>query len=71
MKIKLTSVFVDDQEKALRFYTEVLGFGQEVPISATGPIAGWTVSARGAGRHPAATGAEQQPGGQNISAGNL
>ncbi len=26
MKIKLTSVQVDDQEKALRFYTEVLGF---------------------------------------------
>jgi predicted enzyme related to lactoylglutathione lyase len=26
MKIKLTSVYVDDQEKALRFYTEVLGF---------------------------------------------
>jgi predicted enzyme related to lactoylglutathione lyase len=26
MKIKLTSVFVNDQEKALRFYTEVLGF---------------------------------------------
>ena len=26
MKIKLTSVFVDDQDKALRFYTEVLGF---------------------------------------------
>ena len=26
MKIKLTSVHVDDQEKALRFYTEVLGF---------------------------------------------
>jgi len=26
MKIKLTSVFVDDQEKALKFYTEVLGF---------------------------------------------
>ena len=25
MKIKLTSVYVDDQEKALRFYTEVLG----------------------------------------------
>ena len=24
MKIKLTSVYVDDQEKALRFYTEVL-----------------------------------------------
>lgn len=26
MKIKLTSVFVDDQDKALKFYTEVLGF---------------------------------------------
>jgi catechol 2,3-dioxygenase-like lactoylglutathione lyase family enzyme len=25
MRIKLTSVFVDDQDKALRFYTEVLG----------------------------------------------
>jgi len=26
MNIKLPSVYVDDQEKALRFYTEVLGF---------------------------------------------
>jgi len=26
MRINLTSVFVDDQEDALRFYTEVLGF---------------------------------------------
>ena len=26
MKIKLTSVYVDDQEKALRFSTDVLGF---------------------------------------------
>ena len=26
MKIKLTSVAVDDQDKALKFYTEVLGF---------------------------------------------
>lgn len=26
MKIKLTSVYVDDQDKALRFYTDVLGF---------------------------------------------
>ena len=26
MKIKLTSVYVDDQEQALRFSTEVLGF---------------------------------------------
>ena len=26
MKIALTSVLVDDQDKALKFYTEVLGF---------------------------------------------
>jgi len=36
MKIKLTSVLVDDQEKALRFYTDVLGFvkKQDVPTGA-------------------------------------
>lgn len=34
MKIVLTSVFVDDQEKALQFYTNVLGFVKktEVPL---------------------------------------
>ena len=26
MRIRLTSVYVDDQDKALAFYTEVLGF---------------------------------------------
>jgi catechol 2,3-dioxygenase-like lactoylglutathione lyase family enzyme len=26
MKVKLSSVMVDDQDKALRFYTEALGF---------------------------------------------
>ena len=30
MRIKLTSVFVDDQDKALQFYTEVLGFVKKV-----------------------------------------
>jgi len=36
MRIHLTSVFVDDQDKALRFYTEVLGFVKktEVPVGA-------------------------------------
>ena len=33
MKIKLTSVYVDDQEKALRFYTEVLGFVKRTDFS--------------------------------------
>ncbi|MFE9855849.1 VOC family protein [Streptomyces sp. NPDC005780] len=34
MRIHLTSVFVDDQDKALRFYTDVLGFVKkaEVPV---------------------------------------
>jgi predicted enzyme related to lactoylglutathione lyase len=34
MKIKVTSVFVDNQEKALKFYTEVLGFVKKIDISA-------------------------------------
>ena len=33
MKIKLTSVYVDEQEKALRFYTEVLGFAKKADFS--------------------------------------
>jgi predicted enzyme related to lactoylglutathione lyase len=33
MKIKLTGVHVDDQEKALRFYTEVLGFVKKADFS--------------------------------------
>ncbi|MFP8883071.1 VOC family protein [Streptomyces mangrovi] len=34
MRIHLTSVFVDDQDKALRFYTDVLGFVKkhDVPL---------------------------------------
>jgi catechol 2,3-dioxygenase-like lactoylglutathione lyase family enzyme len=34
MKIVVTSVLVDDQEKALRFYTDVLGFEkkEDVPV---------------------------------------
>jgi catechol 2,3-dioxygenase-like lactoylglutathione lyase family enzyme len=32
VKINLTSVLVDDQDKALKFYTEVLGFVKKVEI---------------------------------------
>ena len=34
LRIYITSVFVDDQEKALRFYTDVLGFTKkhDVPL---------------------------------------
>ena len=43
MKIKLTSVYVDDQEKALRFYTEVLGFTKKADFS-QGPFRWLTVA---------------------------
>ena len=32
MRINITNVFVDDQEKALRFYTEILGFEKKTEI---------------------------------------
>jgi predicted enzyme related to lactoylglutathione lyase len=43
MKIKLTSVYVDDQERALRFYTEVLGFTKKADVS-QGPFRWLTVA---------------------------
>ena len=36
MRIKITSVFVDDQDKALRFYTDVLGFAKKTDIGSGG-----------------------------------
>lgn len=36
MRIKLTSVYVDDQDKAERFYTEVLGFAKKADVSQGG-----------------------------------
>ena len=43
MKIKVTSLYVDDQDKALRFYTEVLGFVKKVDFS-QGPFRWLTVA---------------------------
>src|SRR5689334_19666958 len=43
MKIKLTTVFVDDQQKALRFYTEVMGFTKKADFS-QGPYRWLTVA---------------------------
>ena len=43
MKIKLTSVYVDDQDKALRFYTEALGFVKKADFS-RGPYRWLTVA---------------------------
>lgn len=43
MKIRLTSLYVDDQEKALRFYTDVLGFMKKDDVS-NGPFRWLTVA---------------------------
>jgi len=43
MKIKLTSVYVDNQDKALHFYTEVLGFVKKADFS-NGPFRWLTVA---------------------------
>jgi predicted enzyme related to lactoylglutathione lyase len=43
MKIKLTTVYVVDQEKALRFYAEVLGFVKKADFS-QGPFRWLTVA---------------------------
>ena len=43
MKIKVTSVYVDDQERALGFYTQVLGFVKKTDVS-NGPYRWLTVA---------------------------
>ena len=43
MKIRLTSVYVDDHDKALRFYTDVLGFAKKSDFS-QGPYRWLTVT---------------------------
>ena len=43
MKIKVTSIYVDDQDKALRFYTDVLGFTKKTDFS-QGPYRWLTVA---------------------------
>jgi predicted enzyme related to lactoylglutathione lyase len=43
MKIKVTSVYVDDQEKALSFYTKVLGLAKKTDVS-NGPYRWLTVA---------------------------
>jgi len=45
MKIKVTTIYVDDQEKALHFYTEVLGFAKKTDVS-NGPYRWLTVASQ-------------------------
>ncbi|HXG46809.1 MAG TPA: sigma-70 family RNA polymerase sigma factor [Methylomirabilota bacterium] len=48
MKIILTSVMVNDQDRALRFYTEILGFVKKTELAVPGENARWlTVAAPG------------------------
>ena len=42
MKIKLTNLYVDNQDKALQFYTQVLGFAKKADFS-NGPYRWLTV----------------------------
>jgi predicted enzyme related to lactoylglutathione lyase len=43
VKIRVTSIYVDDQEKALRFYTDVLGFVKKADVR-QGPYRWLTVA---------------------------
>jgi catechol 2,3-dioxygenase-like lactoylglutathione lyase family enzyme len=49
IRIKLASIFVDDQDKALRFYTEVLGFEKAQDLPVGGPYRWITVRSAAAG----------------------
>jgi catechol 2,3-dioxygenase-like lactoylglutathione lyase family enzyme len=63
MKIRLVSIFVDDQDKALKFYTDVIGFEKKHDMPAGGARWITVVSPEGPGElelvlepngHPAA-----------------
>ncbi|HVV85371.1 MAG TPA: VOC family protein [Kofleriaceae bacterium] len=48
LRIELTSIYVDDQDKALAFYTDVLGFAKKDDVR-NGPYRWLTVTAPGDG----------------------
>src|SRR4026209_684232 len=43
VKLKVTSIYVDDQEKALHFYTDILGFEKKTDVT-QGPYRWLTVA---------------------------
>jgi glyoxylase I family protein len=47
MRIKLTSIMVDEQDKAVRFYTDVLGFQKKMDFPVIGEFRWITVVAPG------------------------
>ena len=70
MKIKVTSVYVDDQDKALRFYAEVLGFAKKTDFS-QGPYRWLTVTSPEEPDGTELQRAERQPCRQSVSAGDV
>jgi catechol 2,3-dioxygenase-like lactoylglutathione lyase family enzyme len=58
VRIKLTSIMVEDQDKALRFYTDMLGFRKkhEIPVGEFKWLT--VVSPRGPGRPGVVAGAQ-------------
>lgn len=76
MRINLTSIFVDDQDKALAFYTQVLGFvkSREIPVgeykwlTVRSPEGGETELSLEPNANPAALAYQQALMGQGIPA---
>ena len=60
MQIKLTSVFVDDQDKALKFYTDVLGFQKKFEFPAGKLQMAHRGLPRRTGRRATGSGAQQR-----------
>lgn len=75
LQIKLASIYVDDQDKALHFYTDVMGFAKQDDVT-NGPYRWLTVSAGGEGaalqlapnRDPAAKAYQQALFGNSMPA---
>ena len=60
MQIKLTSVFVDDQDKALKFYTDVLAFVKKMDFSTGKLQMAYSGLPRRTGRHATGSGDQQR-----------
>ena len=71
MRIKLTSIMVDDQDKALKFYTEVLGFRKkhEIPVGEYRWIT--VVSPEGPDDLELVARAQRQSSRQDVSGGDV
>ena len=70
MRIKLTSIMVDDQEKALQFYTDVLGFTKkhDIPV---GEYRWLTVVSPEGPNDIELAGAQCQSGRQSVPGGDV